>query len=123
MNIPNELIYKPKADIEKDGLGSWFAAMDDNQKRLNELDEIAKNKNILVGRIITFPYADGQSIYQIIRENKNSVRLKVCFGLGDDWVDHILGEEGTINKDKAISRIEWRDKMNEFSSKQETANA
>ena len=57
-----------------------------NMRKVKEADKKAKEKGKLVGRYIDEPYADGAAIYKIIRENKNTVRIKVVVDIGDDWV-------------------------------------
>lgn len=83
-----------------------------NTQQLEECDQKAKKEGILVGRYISEPYADGQAVYQIIRENKKTVRIKVCTGIGDDWILPYWGEEATIDKNYVIKKLEFRDHLN-----------
>ena len=87
---------------------------DDNFKKLQKQDEMAKEVNRLVGRYIDEPWADGKAFYVIVKENKKSVRIRVVTGIGDDWVIPYWGEETTIEKSYAIQRINYRDKMAEL---------
>lgn len=84
-----------------------------NMRKVEENDKKAKEKGKLVGRYIDEPYADGAAIYKIIRENKNTVRIKVVVDIGDDWVIPYWGEEATIDKSYALAKLAFRDKIRE----------
>lgn len=101
------MIYKPLSTEGKD----FLETIKKNEEQLYGIDREAKEKNQLVGRYIQEPYADGYAVYQVIRENKNTVRVRVCTGLGDDWVIPYWGEEYTINKEYAIQSIKSRDNI------------
>ena len=74
---------------------AWVKKIDENWKKIKEQEA----------------YADGYAIYQIVRENKNTVRIKVCKDIGDDWVIPYWGEETTIDKSHAERNIGHRDWM------------
>lgn len=111
------MLYNPLSSEGKD----FIETIEENQKTLFSLDKKAKEKNQLVGRYIKEPYADGYAIYQIIRENKSSVRVRVCTGLGDDWAIPYWGNEATIDKNYAEGNILRRDRMSELFKKREEA--
>ena len=90
---------------------AWVKKIDENWKKIKEQDEKAKQEGVLKGRYIQEAYADGYAIYQIVRENKNTVRIKVCKDIGDDWVIPYWGEETTIDKSHAERNIGHRDWM------------
>jgi len=90
-----------------------------NWAKLQECDKTAKEKGELVGRYIDEPFADGKAIYQIIKENKKTVRIRVCTGLGDDWVIPYWGEETTIDKEYAVKKVAQRDALVELFRKKE----
>lgn len=90
-----------------------------NWAKLQECDKTAKEKGELVGRYIDEPFADGKAIYQIIKENKKTVRIRVCTGLGDDWVIPYWGEETTIDKEYAVKKVAQRDALTELFRKKE----
>jgi len=100
------LIYKPG----KNGF-------DVNWTKLTKLDYAAKTEGSLVGRFFTEPFADGQAVYQVVKENKKTVRIKVCTGLGDDWVIPYWGEESTVDKDYIEKKIANNDAMLELIKK------
>lgn len=87
---------------------------ENNMRKVEEADEKAKSEGKLVGRYISEPYADGAAVYRIIRENKNTVRIKVVTDIGDDWVIPYWGEEATIDKSHALMRVKHRDAINEM---------
>lgn len=90
---------------------AWIKQIEENQEKMYQKDQEAKEKGVLKGRYINEPYADGYAYYEIVRENKNTVRIKVIKNIGDDWVIPYWGEEATIAKDHALRNIGWRDHM------------
>lgn len=93
---------------------SFVEMIKKNWEALEECDRKAKARGELKGRYIAEPYADGKAVYQIIREDKKTVRIRVCTGLGDDWVLPYWGEETSIDKNYAIQRIAQRDALAEL---------
>ena len=87
---------------------------EDNMKKVDETDKKAKAEGKLVGRYICEPYADGSAIYKIVRENKNTVRIKVVTDIGDDWIIPYWGKEATIDKSYALMNINRRDAINQM---------
>lgn len=85
--------------------------MDENFKRLQEIDAKAAAEGTLLHRYISEPFADGRAFYQIVRVNKKTVRIRVCSGLGDDWVIPYWGPEATIDIEYAEQKVRGRDKM------------
>lgn len=96
---------------------AWINMIEENQKLMKEKDKEAKEKGVLQGRYINEQYADGYAYYEIIRENKKTVRIRVIKNIGDDWVIPYWGEEATIDKEHALRNIGWRDHMAELSRK------
>lgn len=81
---------------------------------------MSRSEGELVGRFISEPFADGKAYYKIVKENKNTVRIKVCRGLGDDnWVIPYWGEETSIKKDFALQKLRQRDALRKIFSKKE----
>ncbi len=91
-----------------------FKVIDENYKQLERIDKIAKSKGELLGRYIDVPVADGKAIYQIMRVNKNTVRIKALGGFGDDYILDSWGCEATVDKEYIISLVKSRDKLNEI---------
>jgi len=69
-------------------------------------DKSVKGKN-WVGRTLTDQVGDGYAVYVVVKENTLSVRVKVCRGLGDDWVSRYFGEEKTVKKEDAMNFFPW----------------
>ena len=88
--------------------------MKENWDKIVSEDKAAKDDGKLVGRYIKEQIADGFAIYQIVRENKQTVRIKVVTGIGDDWIIPYWGEEAAIDKAYAQGNIEWRDHMDAY---------
>lgn len=80
-----------------------------NTQKMKEKDRQSKEKGLLKGRFLNIPYADGYAYYEIIRENKNTVRIRVITDIGDDYVIPYIGEENTVNKGFALQNIGMRD--------------
>jgi len=115
----NKFAYMPKLIEYGKGMShdEISKRMNENQEHLEECDRQARENDQIVGRHIAHPYADGQAIYQIIRDNKRSVRIRVCAGLGDDWVLPAWGAECTIDKEQALQFLDFMDSMRELSTK------
>ena len=110
------MLYEPETVNFED----WDQAsrvMTRNWERMEAIDEKAKTSNQLLYRYISHPYADGKAFYQIIKENKATVKLRVCTGLGDDWVLPAWGKECSISKSQAELFIKRRDTLKEIFSK------
>jgi len=115
----NKFAYMPKPIEYGKGMDhdEISKRMSENQEQLEECDRQARENDQIVGRYITHPFADGQAVYQIIRDNKRSVRIRVCIGLGDDWVLPAWGYEYTLDKEQALQFLGFQDSMRELSTK------
>lgn len=89
-------------------------AIDENYEQLKKIDKMAKSKGELLGRYVDVPVADGKAIYQIMRVNKNTVRLKALGGFGDDYILDYWGIEASVDKEYVISLVRNRDKLDEI---------
>ncbi len=89
---------------------AFFKALEDNMAALNACDAEAREAGRLVGRSFSISVGDGQAIYQIIKENKKTVRVRLCQGVAcDDYADWQLGAEGTMKKELAIRYTKFED--------------
>jgi len=104
--------FKPKEINWKDS-NSWNV-MEENRKLLDEIDKEAKDKGELLWRTIQEPFADGYAVYQIIKVNKKTARIRCCSGLGDDWMIPYWGEETSVDLDYVESKIQQKDAMAAF---------
>ena len=89
----------------------WLKQINENLRKLQKEDQLAKKKGQLVGRYIQESYADGHAVYKIVKEFKNKVRIRVVTGIGDDWRIPYWGEEATIDKKYAVESIAHRDRV------------
>ena len=88
-------------------LGLWKK----NYNKMIQRDTQAQQRGELVGRFIDEPIADGYAYYEIVRENKNTVRIKHITGVGDDYMVHYWGSIATIDKDYALQSIKRREAL------------
>lgn len=89
------MLYVPIMETQiKNCLERW----DKNNRRLSEINEDARKKGELLHRVIYIPYADGHAVYQIIKVNKRTVRIKACIEIGDDWIIPYWGKEASVDK-------------------------
>jgi hypothetical protein len=62
-----------------------------NSAILQRESEAARSAGSLLGRIVQHQVADGYAVYQIVKVNKTSVRVRHCTGLGDDYTFRMWG--------------------------------
>jgi len=105
---PKELNFD-KLD-NKEMLKQWK----DNHKLLQDIDKEAKKSNKILGRYITEPFADGNAFYQIIKVNKRTCKIRVCTGLGDDWVIPYWGREAIVDKKYILQLLLRKDGLDEI---------
>lgn len=84
---------------------------DENSKKLEAQDSIAKAKKQLVNRYIKLSVADGYAFYEIVKETKSKVHIKLVTGIGDDYRVSYFGDSAIIDKSYAKSEIESRDQL------------
>jgi len=99
---------------------TWEKMLAESEKRYEELqkqDREAQNRGQLVGRYISQGVADGSAYYQVIRENKKTVRIRLFEGIADDYRVAYWGYETTIDKVFAINNIHGRDSLRKLFSK------
>jgi hypothetical protein len=114
-------LSKLRLTINKEGVMElWEKMLAESERRYEELekqDREAQNRGQLVGRYISQGVADGSAYYQIIRENKKTVRIRLFEGISDDYRVAYWGYETTINKEFAVNNIHGRDSMRKLFSK------
>lgn len=109
MTIPSELIYRP-LPVNYDDPDCFTK----NWDRLIALDTKAEGLQLVVGRYITHLHADGQAVYQIVKETARKITIEVCTGIGDDWVLPAWGRRTVIDKKYALRQFEWRESYRNF---------
>lgn len=76
---------------------AWLQAMERNFAELKACDDEAAAAGRLTGRYFYQSVADGRAFYQIVRENKKTVRIRHCEGVaGDDYQVNLWGWEASI---------------------------
>lgn len=101
--------YQPLTERDEPNFVSRIEA---NQAQIQVIDEEARLNDQLLYRFLYEQYADGYAVYQIIRVNKTSCRVRVCVEIGDDWEIPYWGQETTIPLDYARESISRRDYFN-----------
>jgi hypothetical protein len=95
---PDPSILKP-VDFAK-GYEIAEPIIDGNRAIIRGWNDAAKKNKTLVGRTIAEGHGDGYGIYVVVKENKKTLKLEVCRGIGDDWTP--WGDECSINKQQAL---------------------
>ena len=85
--------------------------MDANWKLLEAEAREARDMGVLLGRYVTHPIADGNAIYQVVSESVRTVRIKVCYGLGDDWTIPAWGVGCRVSKATILDMVARRDRL------------
>lgn len=105
---PN-LLYVPERD-EK----NYLEMCEKNNKKLDEIDRIQREKGKLLYRFIQLPYADGYAVYQIVYISGQQVRVHHVTGIGSDYSIPELVDGGFFPKESAILNIERRDRISSY---------
>ena len=98
-------------------MSELFEEWDKNYDKMVAKDKKARKKGKLVGRYMREPIADGYAYYEIIKENKKTLRLKVIVGLGDDWRVPYWGDEANVDKNYVVDLIAFEDRLEKLFSK------
>jgi hypothetical protein len=105
--------------------GNWNEKFENKMKRqetlMDELKEMAKARNTLLGRTLQFPMADSYALYLIIRVNKTSA-VVLWLDYCDAWQDDRLGKGGSLPLTYVQQRVKSRDALDELFSKKKLAN-
>ncbi len=110
------LLYQnclPPIDDVWEGKISWDeyeAGMQKNEERIKEIDRIQRDKGETLYRFIRFGVADGFAVYQITDICGSIAKVKLCRGLGDDYVYEPYGESADVK----LSEIEAHLKKRNF---------
>lgn len=103
-NVLEAVNYDDKKFKGKDGhidFDKISEVYDRNHAVIRGWDDAAKKTKKWIGRTLTECVGEGRAIYVVVKENKKTVKIKVCRGLGDDWVSRHFGEECSISKTQA----------------------
>ena len=104
-----ELVY----NFGSDDPNSIDKIMKRQEKLQEEIDELAKANDTILGRQIKFPMADSYAYYVITKVNKRTVEItwvKYC----DAWQDSRAGYCSNLNFDYANQQVRGQDKLAEL---------
>jgi hypothetical protein len=86
-----------------------------NLEHLRAIDAVAKQRGELLHRFFDLPVADGKAYYQITRVTKTKATVTLCDGIClDNYADHILGEESTLDLKKATQLVTSRQALEDL---------
>ena len=88
-----------------------------NFQELERQDAEAKKNGTLVGRYIREQIADGYAFYQVVKENKATVKIQVVRDIGDDWTIPYWGNSTTIAKSYVLKKLYQEEKLAEIFAK------
>ena len=112
-----ELVY----NFGSDDPNSIDKIMKRQEKLQEEIDELAKANDTILGRQIKFPMADSYAYYIITKVNKRTVEItwvKYC----DAWQDRRAGYCANMNIDYVTAEVKGQDALAElFGAKRVTA--
>lgn len=105
------MIYVPvKTCTIEEYTKKWEECTRDNRAKIDEIEKKAIANGGLLHRFMYEPVADGKAVYQIIKVNKKTVRVRLCCidGCFNDYVVPQWGDEATIPIDYAQSVIDFQ---------------
>lgn len=108
----NPMLYAPVKTCAIDDFSEkWEECQKANTERLKEIEDKAIASGDIMYRFLYESVADGKAIYQIIKVNKKTVRVRLCCidGCFSDYVVPQWGDEATIDIEYAKSGIKWQD--------------
>lgn len=79
---------------------------------LEEIKELAREEDTLVGRTVQFQVADSHAVYIVTHVLENKGQVVVQWVQYDEcYIDNRLGNMGTLELKYIQSQIEWTDKL------------
>jgi hypothetical protein len=118
--MKNTMIYEPvMACTEENYCQTWKTALEVNEAHMQAIEQKAIESGDILYRFLYESVADGKAIYQIVKVNKRTVKVRLCSldGLYCDYVVPQWGTEATIPIDYAKYRINWQDTWRAMSAK------
>ena len=115
--MKNDMIYQPvMICTEENYLKTYQDVRKANIEHLEKIEQKAIAQGSLLYRFLYEGVADGKAIYQIIKVNKTTVRVRLCIldGLYDDYVVPQWGDEATIDREYAEQNILRQDMWRKF---------
>ena len=116
LNKIAELLRMQEEDSPK-GWENFREHMNKQDQLMDELKEIARKHNTLIGRTLQFQVADSYAIYLITHVNKTSVQV-VWIDYCDGWTDEMVEAYGrTIPLKFAKEKVKQQDALEQIFSK------
>ena len=105
------VVHNQEFDWSQENAGKQHDIRQKRQETLiDELRELAKENNTLLGRQVKFPHADSYAVYVVTRVYKNQVQV-TWVDWCDGWVDDRLGYQGNLPIDYVQQIVTGEDKM------------
>ena len=108
------LLYTPKLpegfDTENFNVDEWLRMTEENQEKIKELDQKAKEQGSILYRFLYEYVGDGFGIYQITKINKRTCQVRYCTTDGfDSYQARQWGEKATIPMQYVTDALTMRD--------------
>lgn len=119
------MIYSPqKVCTEENYIEMYADVCKTNETHIENIEKQAIANGGLLHRFLYESVADGKAVYQIVKVNKTTVRVKLCSidGLYDDYVVPQWGKEATIPMSYAENSIRYQDAWREAVNKKKSEN-
>ena len=105
------VVHNQEFDWSQENAGKKHDIRQKRQETLiDELRELAKENNTLLGRQVKFPHADSYAVYVVTRVYKNQVQV-TWVDWCDGWCDDRLGYQGNLPIDYVQQAVTGEDKM------------
>jgi len=117
INKINELQWtsrKPQEEFKQEGdwpLDDYLLKIKTLDTLFEELKELARAQDTVVGRRVSFQTMDSSAHYVITHLLKNNKVAVQWIMYDPDYIDDRLGERGVLDLDFVQSRINWEDKL------------
>ena len=117
INKINELQWtsrKPQDEFKQEGdgpLDDYLLKIKTLDTLFEELKELARAQDTVVGRRVSFQTMDSSAHYVITHLLKNNKVAVQWIMYDPDYIDDRLGERGVLDLDFVQSRINWEDKL------------
>jgi CRISPR/Cas system-associated exonuclease Cas4 (RecB family) len=99
--------------IQVNGFTDISNKMKMQDKIINEIKDMSKSNNTLLGRVLKFQVADSYAYYIITKVNKKSVKVEwIDYYAG--WADHRIGYRGLLDLSYTKQTIESEDKLSKI---------
>jgi predicted nucleic acid-binding Zn ribbon protein len=93
-----------------DALKEFYASAKASDKIINDLmkqDKKAKDAGKVVGRVIEVSVADGSAYYEVIKENKKTVKIRWVPGIHDEYRTIYWGKGETLIQKRTFEVLSY----------------